>query len=116
MRDGQGSAYNSDGSLKYTGSWKQDRPHGIGTAYYSLYNARKKSFESQNIHGLFSNGVYVGPYEERSNRNLAISQTYNYGFGSHVFRNAKSISDSLYRKVYTWINDIYRKLLRYFAL
>ena len=115
MRDGQGSAYNSDGSLKYTGSWKQDRPHGIGTAYYSLYNARKKSFESQRIHGLFSNGVYVGPYEKRSNRNLAVSQTYNYGLGSHVFRNAKSISDSLNRKVYTWINDILHKLIRYFA-
>ena len=115
MRDGQGSAYNSDGSLKYTGSWKQDRPHGIGTAYYSLYNARKKSFESQSIQGLFSNGVYVGPYEERSNRNIAMFQTNNYGFGSHVFRNAKSISDSLYRKVYTCINDIYHKLLRYFV-
>ena len=115
MRDGQGSAYNSDGSLKYTGSWKQDRPHGIGTAYYNLYNARKKSFESQNIHGLFSNGLYVGPYEERSNRNLAMFQNNNYGFGSHVFRNAKSISASLYRKVYIWINDTYHKILKYFA-
>ena len=115
MRDGQGSAYNSDGSLKYTGSWQQDRPQGIGTAYYSLYNARKKSFESQSIHGLFSNGVYVGPYEDRSNRNLATFQTNNYGFGSRVFSNAKSISESLYRKVYTWMNDIYHKVLRYFV-
>ena len=64
MRHGIGSAYYPDGSLKYTGTWKYSYPNGVGTAYYSTYNQdpkTKDNFATKSLHGIFRNGVFVGP-------------------------------------------------------
>jgi hypothetical protein len=33
MKNGVGQLFGSDGNLSYKGSWRDDYPNGIGTAY-----------------------------------------------------------------------------------
>ena len=113
LREGQGSAYNPDGTLKFTGSWKAGRPHGIGTAYYNFFDSKKKSFVSQRLHGSFQNGVYIGLSQDRSTRKLLGSLTKNYMSDTNLFENARIIGNSFYRNLYTFVERAFQTIHRF---
>ena len=82
MRHGTGSAYYPDGSLKYTGAWKYSYPNGIGTAYYSMYSQDPNindKFVIQSLHGIFRNGVFVGPAppKDKTTRKIFTGDPYS---------------------------------------
>ena len=52
LREGAGTAYYSNGQVKYTGEWEAGSPHGNGT--YTALNGDR-------YEGLFSRGVITGP-------------------------------------------------------
>ena len=117
LRDGQGSAYNQDGSLKYSGTWKQGHPQGIGTAYYKLYDPKRKIFTSQSIHGSFTNGVYVGPPEGRPTNDVSSddssSGTYSGVDNNTLFSYAKMISASFYQTMSTFVAYVLQTISYY---
>ena len=113
MREGIGSAYNSDGSLKYIGSWKRGHPNGIGTAYYSIYDTKTKSFLPNSIHGLFLNGAYVRPATNaRLTRNLSDVDyfTTSYENVMKIFGYARTISSSVYQNLVYFAKFVFQNM------
>ena len=113
MREGQGSAYNQDGSLKYSGTWKQGHPHGIGTAYFRLYDTNTKLFTSGSVHGSFRDGVYVGPPDERRENGLSDSTSQKNNIENVLFGYAKTISTSFYQLINTFVTNILHTISHY---
>ena len=117
MRHGIGSAYFPDGSLKYTGTWKYSYPNGVGTAYYSIYNeshTTKDNFLPQSVHGIFRNGVLVGPAppQDKTTRNMLFDDTFSnqYKVTGDMYNQLRSITSSIYQKVAFSINFIIKKI------
>ena len=117
MRHGIGSAYFPDGSLKYTGTWKYSYPNGVGTAYYSIYNksyTTKDSFMPQSIHGIFRNGVLVGPAppQDKTTRILFFENSLSsqYKVADDMYNQLRSITSSIYQNFAFGIKFIIKKI------
>ena len=112
LREGLGNAYNEDGSLKYSGAWRQGRPHGTGTAYVKLHDSTRNTLTIQKLHGTFVNGIYLGPTDQSTSKNSQSSS--NEGSkGNFLLRYGKTLSVSLYQMISTLITNVIQPLFQW---
>ena len=110
LREGQGNAYNQDGSLKYLGAWRQGRPHGIGTAYYKLYDSMRKNFMARKLSGTFVGGIYIGPPDEPTTSEYSHYASKQDSKGNFLLQYGKTLSISFYHMMTSLITNVLQTL------